>query len=428
MYSIFPTTSKERAPVQNLIRKLNPEILKNQEIFLNGQLISGDIFKNLRKTIKESLVNFQVNKEGLLRKESIEVMLAAIDYYILKGCITELKSPKGITQELLLSKNLYDYLNKIKDILPKLPRPESIKIKSSTTNGRTKTLKLENGNTITIYPWLQQDEVIKQKHPNIKAGSLEMSKDRLKDENLTSPDRVRQIGLDRLAGDRRRPLAMNENRSETFKDKKNLLPDKNDQNDLNYFHFSVYQKMFNEYRKSNDIKNENDNKEFFDIMRPIISSMMVSINDPNEYNEDKLSENIYEQVVVSFSVNQLTSVELNFLYTIFTYLKNDQMKKQFQNFFDNCCLLALESVVPINQVEPTAPPLPNNLSLRQTSSVSQIRPVINKVRKNQVDLQTSNKNNASNASTGGSTFFTMKMNHFQEQDPLSSNQQQKKGR
>ena len=51
MYSIFPTISKERAKTEKLIKDLDPKILENQEIFPNGQLISGDIFKNLSKTI-----------------------------------------------------------------------------------------------------------------------------------------------------------------------------------------------------------------------------------------------------------------------------------------------------------------------------------------------------------------------------------------
>ena len=112
----FPGSSKGRAPTQELIRNLDPNILENHEIFPNGQLLTSNIFKNREKTTKAYYVNFQVNKDGnLLPKESSEVMLAAIDYYTSKNCITVSKS-----QELLLSKNLYDYLNQIRDILPTL--------------------------------------------------------------------------------------------------------------------------------------------------------------------------------------------------------------------------------------------------------------------------------------------------------------------
>ena len=210
MSFLFPGSSKDRAPVQNLIRYLDPKILENQEIFPNGQLKSSDIFKNLTKTTKEYLVNFQVNKKkkSRLTNKSIEVMLKAIDYYTSKGCITELKSPKGITQQLLLSKNLYDYLNEIRDILPtqssgppqsstpQQPYQQGIQIGpfvskngdrsstsknggvSSTTNESTKKLKTppsSSVSTIKMFPL---------------GGFLSSSKDRLK---TTAQNKIRDL-------------------------------------------------------------------------------------------------------------------------------------------------------------------------------------------------------------------------------------------
>ena len=114
-------------------------------------------------------------------------MLEAIDYYTSKDCITELKSPKGITQQLLLSKNLYDYLNKIRDILPtqssgrpqsstpQQPSQQGIQIGSFVSNNRgtSSTSKNEDVSSTTN----ESTNQIKEKIQSVQKEQINIQED-----------------------------------------------------------------------------------------------------------------------------------------------------------------------------------------------------------------------------------------------------------
>ena len=131
MYSLggLLSNSKDRlkTTVQNNIRHLYPKILKNKEIFPNGQLKSSDIFKNQVRNKRVTYINLINSRDGQpLTNEELEVMGQVIEYYKKKKCIY------GNRLKLSLSSDLFEYLNQIKKELQSVQQ-EQINMQEDNT-------------------------------------------------------------------------------------------------------------------------------------------------------------------------------------------------------------------------------------------------------------------------------------------------------
>lgn len=327
------TRSKRRLPAQQALKKINENIMQNKDLFPSGSLKSCDeFFLNVYRKRKFYEHNYLLD----LNDGGEEAMKEVIKYYRDANCIDG---------ENKLSTELLDYLTSIKEEIKKyspqdnrgrsstsnvkgrsyisdntgrssLTLPTSSKVNNlSTSQSTLKTLNLGESGKVTIYIWSEENELIKKKYPDIEAGSLEISK-----------------------------------KKSIFQRSKTLLPTTDQVDDYQkFFYKSVYLSMLKTYLVSNEIHSTNVPKEFFDILKPIISSMMVLITDLENYDENfsTIFNQVYTNVVEPLTVGTFPpSLERDFLYTIFTYMENDETKKKFQNFFDYCYLTAMENRIP----------------------------------------------------------------------------------